>query len=107
MAGAPALQIRSEAGPVVTGLRAETLLSGCASVDSADRFAQALWRLPIGVARVVVVSSSELDRGVLSEVVSAEDELYVVWSAVEQSRLQSRTNDEGSARSDAREVCDE
>lgn len=56
------------------------------------------------MARVVVVSSSQLDRSVLSEVVSAEDELYVVVPAVEQSRLQWLTNDEGSARSDAREV---
>ena len=56
------------------------------------------------VARVVVVSSSQLDRGVLSEVVSAEDELFVVVPAVEQSRLQWLTNDESSARSDAREV---
>ena len=56
------------------------------------------------MARVVVVSSSQLDRGVLADVVSAEDELYVVVPAVEQSRLQWLTNDEGSARSDAREV---
>ena len=56
------------------------------------------------VARVVVVSSSQLDRGVLSEVVSAEDELYVVVPAVEQSRLEWLTNDEDSARADAREV---
>ena len=56
------------------------------------------------VARVVVVSSSQLDRGVLAEVVSADDELFVVVPAVEQSRLQWLTNDEGSARSDAREV---
>jgi len=56
------------------------------------------------VARVVVVSSSQLDRDVLSEVVSADEELFVVVSAVEQSRLQWLTNDEDSARSDAREV---
>ena len=56
------------------------------------------------MARVVVVSSSQLDRDFLSDVVSAEDELYVVVPAVEQSRPQWLTNDEGSARSDAREV---
>lgn len=56
------------------------------------------------VARVVVVSSSQLERDILSEVVSADDELHIVVPAVEQSRLQWLTNDEDSARSDAREV---
>lgn len=56
------------------------------------------------MTRVVVVSSSQLDRDLLSEVVSADDELFVVVPAVEQSRLQWLTNDEDTARSDAREV---
>ena len=56
------------------------------------------------MARVVVVSSSQIDHGVLSEVVSADDELFVVVPAVEQSRLQWLTNDDDAARSDAREV---
>ena len=59
------------------------------------------------MARVVVVSSSQIEPGILSEVVSADDELYVVVPAVEQSRLQWLTNDEDSARSDAREVGEE
>ena len=56
------------------------------------------------MARVVVVSSSQLERDILSEVVSADDELHIVVPAVEQSRLQWLTNDEDSARSNAREV---
>jgi len=56
------------------------------------------------MARVVVVSSSQIDHGVLSEVVSADDELFVVVPVVEQSRLQWLTNDDDAARSDAREV---
>ena len=59
------------------------------------------------MARVVVVSSSQLDRNVLSEVVAADDDLWVVVPAVEQSRLQWLTNDEGSAREDARQVGEE
>jgi hypothetical protein len=56
------------------------------------------------VARIVVVSSSQLERAVLSGVVSVDDELYVVVPAVEQSRLQWLANDEGDARAEAREV---
>jgi nucleotide-binding universal stress UspA family protein len=53
------------------------------------------------VARVVVVSSSEIRPEALSEVVSADDELYIVVPAVEQSRLQWLANDEAGAREDA------
>ena len=53
------------------------------------------------MARVVVVSSSEIEPEALSEVVSAEDELHIVVPAVEQSRLQWLANDEGEARENA------
>lgn len=53
------------------------------------------------MARVVVVSSSEIEPGALAEVVSPDDELHVVVPAVEQSRLQWLANDEGDAREDA------
>ena len=56
------------------------------------------------MARVVVISSSEIEPGALSEVVSADDELHVVVPAVEQSRLQWLANDEGNAREDAAAV---
>lgn len=54
--------------------------------------------------RVVVVSSSELDRAVLAEHVAADDELHIVVPAVEQSRLQWLANDEGDARAEAATV---
>jgi hypothetical protein len=50
------------------------------------------------VARVVVVSSSQIEREALSEVISADDELHVVVPAVEQSRLQWLANDDDAAR---------
>lgn len=53
------------------------------------------------MARVVVVSSSEIEREALSDVVDADDELHVVVPAVEQSRLQWLANDEGDAREEA------
>lgn len=53
------------------------------------------------MARVVVVSSSQIDRATLSDVVLADDELHVVVPAVEQSRLQWLTNDEDTARANA------
>ena len=56
------------------------------------------------MARVVVVSSSEIEPGALSDVVSADDELHIVVPAVEQSRLQWLANDEGDARKDAAAV---
>ena len=58
----------------------------------------------LDVARVVVVSSSEIGRDALAHVVSADDELFVVVPAVEQSRLQWLANDEGDAREEARAV---
>jgi hypothetical protein len=48
----------------------------------------------------VVFASSEVDRATLDEHV----ELHVVIPAVEQSRLQWLTNDEGTARERAQEV---
>jgi hypothetical protein len=56
---------------------------------------------------VVVVASSEVDRTTLDEHIDPDDELHVVIPAVEQSRLQWLTNDEGAARERAREVGDE
>jgi hypothetical protein len=56
------------------------------------------------MARVVVVSSSQVDRQALSEVVSADDELHVLVPVVKQSRLQWLTNDEDKARAEAQAV---
>lgn len=47
------------------------------------------------------MSSSEIEREALSDVVDADDELHVVVPAVEQSRLQWLANDEGDAREEA------
>ena len=56
------------------------------------------------VTRVVVLSSSEIDRAALADVVSPDDELFVVVPAVKQSRLQWLFNDEDKARAEARVV---
>jgi hypothetical protein len=56
------------------------------------------------MARVVVVSSSQLDKQALWGVVASDDELHVVVPAVKQSRLQWLTNDEDKARAEARAV---
>ncbi len=56
------------------------------------------------MARVVVVSSSQLDKDALWGVVSSDDELHIVVPAVKQSRLQWLTNDEEKARAEARAV---
>jgi hypothetical protein len=56
------------------------------------------------MARVVVVSSSQLDKQALWGVVSSDDELHVVVPVVKQSRLQWLTNDEDKARAEARAV---
>jgi hypothetical protein len=56
------------------------------------------------MARVVVVATSSVDRGVLAEHVEGDDELFVVAPAVEQSRLAWLTNDEGDARDQAQAV---
>jgi hypothetical protein len=56
------------------------------------------------VARVVVVSSSEIGRDALADALSPDDELVVVVPAVEQSRLQWLANDEDEARREARAV---
>jgi hypothetical protein len=53
------------------------------------------------VARVVVISSSEIPRDTLAGAVSPEDEVHVVVPAVEQSRLQLLFNDEDRARAQA------
>ena len=53
---------------------------------------------------VVVVASAELDRDVLREHVSADDELHIVVPAVEQSPLQWLANDEDDARAQAEGV---
>ena len=54
--------------------------------------------------RVVVVASSEIERGQLEGVLAADDELHVVVPAVEQSRLQWLANDEDDARAEAMRV---
>ncbi|HET9438121.1 MAG TPA: hypothetical protein VFO64_07960 [Gaiellaceae bacterium] len=56
------------------------------------------------MARVVVVSTSEVDRNALAGLLEPSDELVVVVPAVEQSRLEWLANDEGDARRRAREV---
>lgn len=56
------------------------------------------------MARIVVVSTTELPQGALTGHVDATDELIVVVPAVEQSRLQWLANDEGDAREEARSV---
>ncbi len=56
------------------------------------------------MARVVVVATSSVDRGVLAEHVEGDDELFVIAPAVEQSRLAWLTNDEGDARDQAQAV---
>lgn len=56
------------------------------------------------MARIVVVSTTELSEDALAEHVDASDELIVVVPAVEQSRLQWLANDEDDARKQARDV---
>jgi hypothetical protein len=56
------------------------------------------------MARVVVVSSSEIDVRMLGAELHEEDELIVVVPAVRQSRLDWLTNDEGDARRIAQQV---
>jgi hypothetical protein len=56
------------------------------------------------VARVVVISSSEIPRDALVGAVSPDDEVHVVVPAVEQSRLQWLFNDEDKARAQALQV---
>ena len=56
------------------------------------------------MARVVVVATSSVDRSVLAEHLEADDELFVVAPAVEQSRLAWLTNDETDARNEAQAV---
>jgi hypothetical protein len=56
------------------------------------------------MGRIVVVASSDVPRAALADVVSPDDELYIVVPVVEQSRLQWLTNDEDGARADASEV---
>ena len=56
------------------------------------------------MARVVVVSSMEIEPSALGEEISADDELFVVVPAVEQSRLAWLTNDESAAREEAQAV---
>ena len=58
------------------------------------------------MARIVVISSAEIDREMLGEFVTPEDELFVVVPAVDQSRLAWLTNDDGQARRRAEAVGD-
>ena len=56
------------------------------------------------MSRIVVVATSPVDREALADHVEPTDELVVVVPAVEQSRLEWLTNDEGAARGHARAV---
>lgn len=56
------------------------------------------------MGRVVIVSSAQVGRDALADVVSADDELHVVVPAVKQSRLQWLANDEDAARADAKAI---
>jgi hypothetical protein len=56
------------------------------------------------MARIVVVSSTELDPAVLANHVGTDDEIHVVVPAVEQSRLEWLTNDEDRARRRAEKI---
>jgi len=58
------------------------------------------------MARIVVVSTTELPEGALAAHVDPSDDLIVVVPAVEQSRLQWLANDEGDARELARDVAE-
>ena len=59
------------------------------------------------MARIVVVSSTEIDPAVLRSHVDPEDELHIVVPVVEQSRLEWLTNDEDRARQRAAEIGEE
>jgi hypothetical protein len=56
------------------------------------------------MTRIVVVATSAVDRDELADHVDPTDELVVVVPAVEQSRLDWLTNDEGAARERAQDV---
>ncbi len=56
------------------------------------------------MARVVVVATSSVDRSILAGHLEADDELFVVVPAVEQTRLAWLTNDESAAREEAQAV---
>jgi hypothetical protein len=58
----------------------------------------------LAVARIVVVSSTEIDPAVLGDHVDREDELHVVVPVVEQSRLEWLANDEDRARERAEAI---
>lgn len=53
------------------------------------------------MARVIVVTTSQIDPDLLAAVVSPDDDLHIVVAAVGQSRVKWLTNDEGAARDDA------
>ena len=57
-----------------------------------------------GMARVVVVATSSVDPSVLAGHLDADDELFVVVPAVDQSHLAWLTNDESAAREEAQAV---
>ena len=58
------------------------------------------------MARIVVVTSIEIEPSALGDEISADDELFVVVPAVQQSRLQWLTNDESDARETAQQIGD-
>lgn len=57
------------------------------------------------MSRVVLLSSSAIERDVLGDVIAADDDLRIVIAAVEQSRLQWLANDDDEARSTAERVA--
>ena len=56
------------------------------------------------MARIVVIASAPLEREALNAILEPDDELHIVVPAVEQSRLQWLTNDEGDARAEGARV---
>jgi hypothetical protein len=56
------------------------------------------------MAKIVVLTSVELDQALLAEIAGPGDEVHVVVPAVEQSPLQWLTNEEDAARGVAAEV---
>jgi nucleotide-binding universal stress UspA family protein len=59
------------------------------------------------MARVVVISTDELEPDALDAVLEPDDELHVLVAAVQQSRLQWLVSDEDKARAEAERVAEQ
>lgn len=59
------------------------------------------------MARVVVVTGSDVGREALGEIVASDDELFVLVPAVERSRLDWLASDEGEAGERAARVAED